>query len=129
MPEAKKDIENFVSHLRSIQDAYHNIVSINAQTEERVRQEFQRRLDNNDKQIADMLETKEQQKVRIDELQDSYKKAEGDLMLKEYNSRDISLSSCTLPEVPIKAEASDQADPLTRECSYYEEYLKEVRDA
>lgn len=83
VPEAKKDIENFVSHLRSIQDAYHNIVSINAQTEERVRQEFQRRLDNNDKQIADLLETKEQQKARIDELQDSYKKAEGDLMMRE----------------------------------------------
>lgn len=83
VPEAKKDIENFVSHLRSIQDAYHNIVSINAQTEERVRQEFQRRLDNNDKQIADLIETKEQQKARIDELQDSYKKAEGDLMLRE----------------------------------------------
>lgn len=50
-------------------------------------------------------------------------------MLKEYNGRDISQSSCTLPEVLIKAEASGQADPLTRECSYYEEYLKEVRDA
>ena len=61
------------------QDAY----QINAQTEERVRQEFQWRLDNNDKQIADLLETKEQQKARIDELQDSYKKAEGDLMLRE----------------------------------------------
>ncbi len=83
VPEAKKDIEAFVSHLRSIQDAYHNLVSINLQTEEKVRQEFQRRLDNNEKQIADLIETKEQQKARLEELQDAYKKAEGDLVLKE----------------------------------------------
>ncbi len=83
IPEAKMDIDNFISHLTAIQAGYRNILSINAQTEDRVRQEFQRRLDNNDKQIADLLENKEKQKARIEELQESYEKAEGDLVLRE----------------------------------------------
>lgn len=68
VPDARKDVEAFISHLRSIQDAYHHIVSINVQTEERVRQEFQRRLENNDEQIADLLETKKRQLAEIEEL-------------------------------------------------------------
>ena len=69
VPDAAKDIETFISHLRSIQDAYHNIVSINAQTEERIRQEFQRRLENNDKQISDLIEMREEQKSTIESLE------------------------------------------------------------
>ena len=69
VPDAAKDIETFISHLRSIQDAYHNIVSINAQTEERIRQEFQRRLENNDKQISDLIEMREEQKSKIESLE------------------------------------------------------------
>ena len=42
IPEAKMDIDNFISHLTAIQAGYRNILSINAQTEDRVRQEFQR---------------------------------------------------------------------------------------
>ncbi len=68
VPDAAKDIETFISHLRAIQDAYHNIVSINAQTEERIRQEFQRRLENQEKQISDLLAVKAEQGKKIEEL-------------------------------------------------------------
>ncbi len=65
-PDSAKDIDTFISHLQSIQDAYHHLIDINLQTEERVRQEYAIRLENNDRQIADLLATKAQAKEAIE---------------------------------------------------------------
>lgn len=64
VPGLSKDIATFISHTQAIQEAFHNIVNINNQTEERIRQEFRIRLENTDKQIATLLNEKEEMSVK-----------------------------------------------------------------
>ena len=130
VPDAAKDIATFISHLKSIQDAYHHIVGINAQTEERVRQEFQRRLENDDATIADLRDEKERQTQKISTLEEDLAGMAKDLAAKEQaladaeqkiSDRDKSLADkatiidSLTARLPEQAEIDAKMDALEKE--------------
>ncbi len=135
VPDAAKDIETFISHLRCIQDAYHNIVSINAQTEERVHQTYQRRLENQEKQISDLLKTKAEQQEKLDGLSAELADAMRGLSDKEeavaaaeqtIRDRDKSLEDKATIIDSLTARLPDQAE-IDAKISVMEKELSELR--
>ncbi len=63
LTDVKTDIEDFDSHLNSIQKGYLHILELNQNAEHRIRGEFQQQLESKDKQIIDL-----QQRVDIAKL-------------------------------------------------------------